>query len=239
VAHALDRQALADAMLEGEGEAAQAVAPRSVPYWAEIEKVVPMYPYDLRRSEQILAELGITRNAEGIFAGPEGRLTPEVLGIAEGQEGQETTIVADFLKKAGFDANMRLVAAALINQSDEMKATFPTFRTNYTGSNRSMSAERQLGSRVAGPENRWGGTNKIGFNNPEHDRLYDAWTQALEREERTRLVVQIIKITNEELPYIPMYFNMEVLAQVAGLQGPYRGGIESTPYENLHEWTWR
>jgi ABC-type transport system substrate-binding protein len=162
-----------------------------------------------------------------------------VLGIAEGQEGQETTIVVDFLKKAGFDPTMRLLAAALINQSDEMKATFPAFRTNYTGSNRSMSAERQLGSRAATPENRWGGTNKSGWNNPEHDRLYEAWTQALDRDERTRLVIQIVKITNEELPYIPTYFNMEVVAHGAALQGPYRAALETSPYENIREWSWR
>jgi peptide/nickel transport system substrate-binding protein len=240
IAHSLDRQALADAMLDGEGQAAETVAPRSISYYAEIERVVPTHPFDLRRAEQILAEMGIAKGADGVFVSPtDGRMTPEVLGIAEGQEGQETTIVVDFLKKAGFDPTLRLVPAALINQSDEMKATFPSFRTNYTGANRSMSAERQLGSRAAAPENRWGGTNKTGWNNPEHDRLYEAWTQALERDERTRIAIQIVKITNEELPYIPTYFNMEVVAHGAGLQGPHPAALESTPYENVHEWSWR
>ncbi len=239
-AHAIDRQALADAMLEGEGQAAETVAPPTVSYYSEIQKVVPMYPYDPRRTEQILAEMDITKGPDGVFVHPtEGRMTPEVFGIAEGQEGQETTIIADYLKKAGFDPTLRLVGAALINQSDEMKATFPAWRTNYTSPNRSMSAERQLGSRVASPENRWGGTNKPGWNNPEHDRLYEAWTQALDRDERTRLIIQIIKITNEELPYIPTYFNMEVIAHVGSLQGPYRGALETSPYENIHQWSWR
>lgn len=239
-AHAIDRQAVAEAMLEGEGEAAETIAPRSVTYYSEIERTVPTYPYDPRRTEQILAELGITKGPDGVYGGAtERRLSTEVMGIAEGQEGQETTIVVDYLKRAGFDTPMRLVPAALLNQSDEMKATFPAWRTNYTGANRSMSAERALGSRVAGPENRWGGTNKMGWSHPEHDRLYEAWTQALDRDERTRLIIQIIRLTNEELPYIPLYFNMEVVAHVAGLQGPYRPGIESTPYENVHEWSWR
>ena len=65
------------------------------------------------------------------------------------------------------------------------------------------------------------------------------WTQTLDRDERTRLIVQIIKLTNEELPYIPLYFNMEVVAHVGALQGPYRPAIESTPYENIHQWTWK
>jgi peptide/nickel transport system substrate-binding protein len=239
-AHALDRQALADAMLEGEGEAAEMTAPRTASYYAEAERIVPKYPYDLRRTEQLMAELGFTRGADGVYTSPtEGRHAPEVLGLAEGQEGQETTIVVDFLKRAGIDAHLRLVPSALINQSDEMKATFPAWRTNYTGANRSLSAERQLGARVASPENRWGGTNKPGWNNPEHDRLYDAWTRALDRDERTRLIIQIMKITSEELPYIPMYFNTEVVAHTSALTGPYSPSIETTSYENVHQWAWR
>lgn len=236
-AHAIDRQALADAMLEGEGQVAETIAPKTVSYYAEVERVVPKYPFDLRRTDQILAEMGIIKGPDGFYVSPtEGRLAPEVLGIAEGQEGQETTIVADYLRRAGFDTQLRLVAAAQINQSDEMKATFPAWRTNYTGSNRSMSAERLLGSRAASPENRWGGTNKTGWNNPEHDRLYEAWTEALDREARTRLVIEIIKITNEELPYIPTYFNTEVVAHGAALRGPYSPAIETTQYENVHQW---
>ncbi len=239
-AHAIDRQAVADAMLEGEGEAAETIAPGSVSFHSEIERVVPMYPFDVRRTEQLLGEIGIVKGPDGVYVSPtEGRLTPEIMGIAEGQEGQETTIVADFMKRAGFDSPLRLVPAALINQSDETKATYPAWRTNYTGANRSMSAERQLGSRVSAPENRWGGTNKTGWNNPEHDRLYETWTRTLDRDERTRLIVQIIKLTNEELPYIPLYFNMEVVAHVGALQGPYRPAIESTPYENIHMWAWK
>jgi peptide/nickel transport system substrate-binding protein len=235
-AHALDRRAIADALLEGEGEGAETIAPRRVSYDDEIQRTVPKYPYDPRQSEQIMGELGLTKGSDGMYVGPGGRLGLEVLGIAEGQEGQETTIVVDFLKRAGFDAQLRLVASALINQSDEMKATFPAWRTNYTPTNRSLGAERLLGSRVAAPDNRWAGTNKTGWNHPEHDRLYDAWTKALDRDERNRLMVQIARIENEELPYIPLYFNTEVIVHGAAVRGPYSPAIETTPYENIYQW---
>jgi ABC-type transport system substrate-binding protein len=185
-----------------------------------------------------MGELGFAKSADGFYAGSGGHVSPEVLGIAEGQEGQETTVVVDYLRRAGFDAQLRLVPSALINNSDEMKATFPAMRTNYTGTNRSLSAERLLGNRVAAPDNRWAGTNKTGWNNPEHDRLYNAWTKALDRDERSRLVVQIVRVETEELPYIPLYFNTENLAHAAGLKGPYTPAIETTLYENIHQWEW-
>lgn len=235
-AHALDRRGIAEALLEGEGEAAETIAPRGVSYNDEVQRTAPKYPYDLRQSEQIMAELGFAKGPDGMYAGPGGRLTPEVLGIAEGQEGQETTIVVDFLRRAGFDAQLKLVPSALINNSDEMKATFPAWRTNYTPTNRSLGAERLLGSRAAGAENRWAGTNKTGWNHPEHDRLYDAWTKALDRDERNRLIVQIIRVENEDLPYIPLYFNTEVIVHGVAVKGPYSPAIETTPYENIHQW---
>src|SRR5439155_1245582 len=51
VAHALDRQAIADALLEGQGEGAETIAPRAVTYHEEIERTAPKYPYDVRQSE--------------------------------------------------------------------------------------------------------------------------------------------------------------------------------------------
>src|SRR5439155_25776235 len=51
VAHALDRQAIADALLEGQGEGAETIAPRAVSYHEEIERTAPKYPYDVRQSE--------------------------------------------------------------------------------------------------------------------------------------------------------------------------------------------
>jgi peptide/nickel transport system substrate-binding protein len=235
-AYALDRRALADALLEGEGEAAETIAPRRVSYDDEIQRMASKYPYDLRQSEQLMAQLGFSKGADGMYVGPTGRLTPEVLGLAEGQEGQETTIVVDFLRRGGFDAQLRLVPSALINQSDEMKATFPAWRTNYTPTNRSLGAERLLGSRAAAPENRWAGTNKTGWSHPEHDRLYDAWTKALDRDERNRLIVQIARIESEELPYIPLYFNTDGIVHTTSVRGPYSPAIETTPYENIHQW---
>ena len=189
-----------------------------------------------------MAEAGFTRAPDGIFTSPaDGRHSPEVLVVAEGQEGQETTIIADNLRRAGMDARLRLAAAAQIQQSDELKATYPTWRTNnhYTTATGSLSADRMLGGRAATVENRWSGTNKSGWDNAEHDRLFETWTRELERPERNRLLLEIVKLTNEELPFIPLYFGSNVVAHVAALTGPQNPGLETMIHGNIHEWAWK
>jgi len=161
-----------------------------------------------------------------------------VLGIAEGQEGQETTIIVDMLRRVGIDAQLNLVSGAQIQRDDEMKSVFPAIRTNYiTGEDGIIS--RLLTSEVSGPENRWGAKNKAGYANDEHDRLYDQWRRALDTTERNQLMVQLVKFYTDQLPVIPTYIDVGVIAHTSTLQGPVPVSPESTPYGNVRLWSWK
>lgn len=238
-AHALDRQALTEALTEGYGVVAETVAPPGVRYFADIDRTAAKYPYDLRRTEQLMGEAGFVKGADGWYASPsEGRHSPDLMGVAEGQEGQETTIVADYLRRAGIDAQLRLVPQEMLQQSDEMKSTYPAWRTNYgLGSPKNLSSDRVLGSRAATLDNRWSGTNKMGWSNSSHDALYDRWTRTLDVNEADQLLVQIARNTMEELPYVPTYFDPEVATHAASLTGPSLGF--GTAWYNVAQWAWK
>ena len=111
--------------------------------------------------------------------------------------------------------------------------------TNYTTLNRDYGMAKNMTARLATPENRWSGSNKIGWSNPEYDRLYDAWNTTLDRAERNDRFVQMLKLVSEELPAFPLYFNFEVVAHVASLQGPPLAAPEGARYGNIHEWQWK
>lgn len=241
VLHAIDRRELVDALLGPEGIVADTMAPPTVPFYQDLLRVVATYPFDVRRTEQLLGELGFTKGSDGFFASAtEGRFAPAVQGVAQGQEGQETTIMADMLRRAGIDASLNLISDRTVQANDEVKSTYPAFRTNYYPVRAGFGQDRNLASRISGPENRWSASNKEGWVNEEHDRWFAVWNRGLDPGERTDALIQMLRIVNDELPVLPLYFDLTVIAHVAALAGPGGPrGPESTQYWNLHEWRWK
>jgi ABC-type transport system substrate-binding protein len=203
-------------------------------------RVVATYPFDVRRTEQLFGEIGLVKGPDGLYASAsEGRFAPAIQGVAGGQEGQETTIVADMMRKAGIDASLNLISDRTIQANDEVKSTYPAFRSNYYPVVGSLGQDRNLASRIAGPENRWSASNKEGWVHQEHDRWVEVWNRTLDRSERTDAMIHALRIVNDELPTLPLYFDLTVTAQVSALSGPGgTRGPESTLYWGLHEWRW-
>jgi len=74
VSHAIDRQALSDALLEGQGLIADAMIVPQVDYFSDIDRAITRYPYDVRRAEQLMGEAEYARGADGWFThATEGR----------------------------------------------------------------------------------------------------------------------------------------------------------------------
>jgi ABC-type transport system substrate-binding protein len=227
-----------DALVDGLGIPTDNIGLPSSPYYPQVQQAATKYPYDPRAVEQNFADAGFTQGPDGVWQAGGTRFSPSVLGIAEGQEGQETTIIVDMLRRAGIDAQLNLVSGALLQRDDEMKSTFPALRTNYITLEDGIIA-RLLTSEVSGPDNKWGGKNKAGYTNAEHDRLYDQWRRALDPTERNQLMVQMITFYTEQLPVIPTYIDVGVIPQTAALKGPQPVTPDSTAYGNLHLWSWQ
>jgi ABC-type transport system substrate-binding protein len=241
VLHAIDRRELTDALIGPDGIVAETVAPPSVPFYPDLLRVVATHPHDVRRTEQILGELGYAKGPDGFFTSPaEGRFTLGVQGVAQGQEGQETTIVTDMMRKAGIDAQLNLISDVTVQANDEVKSTYPALRTNYYPVVGSLGQDRNLASRISAPDNRWSASNKEGWANEEHDQWFEVWNRGLDPGERNHAMIQMLRVVNDELPTLPLYFDLTVIAHVAALTGPGGPrGPETTRYWNLHEWRWK
>jgi peptide/nickel transport system substrate-binding protein len=238
--HALDRPALADAMLEDRNLVADTVPPPTMAYSQAVDRAIPKYPFDLRRTEQLLSEVGYAKGGDGLYASViDGKLRFEVRGVSGGQEEQDTTIVAGAVREAAMDGHITLLPTSSRQVDEKMKSTFPGVTLNNNTLQRGLGLDKWHTSRLGGPENDWTGTNRMGWTNPEFDRLYDAWRTTLSRDEAAQRMVEMMKLLSEELPSLPLYYNYQVVAHTATLAGPQPLTPDSTRYSNVHEWHWR
>ena len=87
--------------------------------------------------------------------------------------------------------------------------------------------------------NRWRGSNRSGWSNPDVDQLIAQYFATVDAGERTRLMVDFWKIVSTELPVIPLYYKVDVFGVRTGLQGvvPSKPGDGWTTF-NTHLLYW-
>jgi ABC-type transport system substrate-binding protein len=90
---------------------------------------------------------------------------------------------------------------------------------------------------TANPENRWTGSNRGAYSNPEIDRLGDELDVALEPSEIIRLSTEYQRIIRSDLPVRLLYYDATSVAAIAGLKGP-RVSKSNGETKNIYEWYW-
>jgi peptide/nickel transport system substrate-binding protein len=238
LAHAIDKDTLNEFLFEGDGFMTWTIIPSTVAYGADMERAVTKYPFDVRRSEALMAELGITKGADGFYASPsEGRLSFEVRTNGSPFFESEMAVLASGWRAAGFDFREYVNPAALA-QDAQGRATFPSFFTASHGLGEAVLVDYST-TGIPRAENRWVGINRGGWSNPNFDRLASTVTGTLDRSERARLFVEMSRLFSEDLPVIPLYFQPSVNGFVAGLVGPVPVAPDTWMNWNLHQWEFR
>jgi ABC-type transport system substrate-binding protein len=119
-------------------------------------------------------------------------------------------------------------------QSGQARAQFPGLFTSGGGSGETLLANLSTAG-IPREANRWTGSNRGAWSHPEYDRLYEAFNTTLDRAERNRQVIAMMKIFTEELPDFALYFQPSITAHVAGIRGPEGSGAGW----NVHTWEFR
>jgi peptide/nickel transport system substrate-binding protein len=87
-------------------------------------------------------------------------------------------------------------------------------------------------------QNRWIGTNRGGWTNPEFDRFAQQFNVTLDRRERNALLAQMARIFSEEVAVISLYFNPTTTAFVSSLKGPKPAVPDGTMSWDIFDWEW-
>lgn len=235
LAHSVDKQALIDGLYDGEGIIAQSMVRPTLSSYSAIERAIAKYPYDLRRTDQLMNEAGFAKGSDGVYAHPtQGRFSPDARVRPGADNARELAIMEEGWRRAGIDVIPRVLTPGEFADT-EFKSKFPALFTTGTGSDeRAVLIFRT--SAIPRAENRFSGLNLAGWSNPEYDRLYELFATTLSRPERDQQIAQLLKMVSEEVPVIPLNFTVKVIAHASALRGPEAVATEGQTMWNIHLW---
>jgi peptide/nickel transport system substrate-binding protein len=234
LASTIDRQAINDGVFGGEGAMAETFVTPNLSYAGELNRIITHYPYDSRRAEELMAEAGFTKDREGLFASGE-RLGVGFMVEAGAQNERDLAIMENTWRRAGFDIRPQIIAASQL-RDQQLRATFPAMYSTATGGGERNALAQFTSPEAPRPENRWAGSNRGAFMNPEVDRLFEAFSTTLERPERDRQAIELLKIVSDQVPSMMLYFNFYVSAHNAAVHGPDPNAYDTLVFWNIHEW---
>ena len=219
---------------------ADTVPPPNVGYYAEVSQAIAKFPYDPARTDQILGQLGYTKAADGIYTSASaGRLRLEVRGVSGGAEEQDTTIVGNDLHKAGVDSYLTLLSSTDRANDNKAKGTFPGLTLNNQTLTSDLGLNKYVSANVGTPDNNWVGGNGSGWTDPEFDRLYTAWTTNLNLSESIKQLEAMLRLLNTQMAILPLYYNYQVVAHSAALEGPEPFTPDGTRHGTIYQWRWK
>ena len=236
LAHGLDDQARVDILDGGKGQVAYTLSSPGVPYYTEIERSVLKHAFDPRRAQALMAEAGWTLQPDGFFADGSGnRYTIKITSTAGNKNEQEAAIYVDSLRKTGFDAEQHIQSVQ--DQADgEVRNTVPGLSLRGSG----QAFATHVSSQVAGPANRWAGTNRGGWSNADYDRTFATLERTFALSERVPLIARLERIVSVDRAITMNTWESQVNAVIAGLHGPEPRSPEGGGTEGfVHNWEWR
>lgn len=228
MAHAIDKQGINDAVFESQGWMADTRILPGDAIFPHVDQAVSKYPFDLRQSAQLMSAVGFTRGTDGIYLSPDGlRFAGEDWITASAQSERTQAVMIATWKQAGFEIGSKELST--VEQRDaRLRSERPG---TYTGDGGGLDT---LGTdAIPRPENRFTGSNRGSYASPEYDRLLGLWRGELDRDQRNQHLVQMARLSSQDLPSIPLHYNLQITAHVAALEGP------SHEADGIATWVWR
>ena len=164
-----------------------------------------------------MSDAGYPKGADGFFASPgEGRVPFEIKSNAGTDFEAEMSVLANNWRTAGFDFSEAVNPAALVGDA-QVRATFPSMFTSSSAQGEDVIPSY---ASVPGPENRWQGSNRGGWDNQDFFDLAAMFTSTLDRDRRNQQVIRLMQIYTDQMPWISLYFDLSFFAYVSALYGP-------------------
>ncbi|MBI4213606.1 MAG: hypothetical protein HY534_04785 [Chloroflexi bacterium] len=244
----LDRPSLNQALHGDLGMVADSQYAPNDKYYPMVKDVMPRYPYDTRRALQLLEQAGWTRGPDGILVHPpsgpmqgspwalpatgEERFDLHVMLFPGQQHFKMGSIVQANWKDIGVNTTLESLTPA--NQTD---VSYTSRRSGLFTSNPGGSAfyQSRLHTRSIPIEaNRYSGSNRGHYSNPEMDRLLETLAVTLDPAEQQRLHRRNLELTIGEAMMYPLFWESVPMISLKGIKGTKIIGSSAT--QNINEW---
>jgi len=203
VAYAIDRQAIVDGVLLGQG--IPALGPFIPGTWAHNDAITP-YPHDPERARALLAEAGWKdRDGDGLLD-KDGQPFSFTILTNQGndQRIKSAILIQNQLKKLGIDVRIRTVEWAAFLKEFVYKGSFDAMILAWTVPQDPDSYTVWHSSRAPSEKNPHG-LNFIHYKNPEVDALLEAARATADQAVRKPLYDRFQEILHKEQPYTFLY----------------------------------
>ncbi len=236
--HGMDKQALNDALYGGTAIVTDGLLSLRASYYAAIEPSVAKYPYDQRRAQELLGEVGLQKGTDGFYLGLDGHpFSLDIMSLTNPTWEQENTILVEGYRRMGLNAIGRTLPSALAGDLQN-RSTFGAMALTG-GSGFEMAMGRFSSAVITRAETHWVGSNYGAWSNPDYDRVLGLYNNTLDVPTQVQLLAQLEKIQSEEVPQIALYYTPIVTPYPAGLVGPkLRVSGNADTLFKIWEWQW-
>lgn len=184
-----------------------------------------------------MTDAGFRRGGDGVYTSESERMSFTLISGGGSQNEKERAVLADGWRRSGFDVAETVFTPTMVTDPIG-RATWPSVHTSAAALGEQALSRWTIAS-IGTPANRWRGENAVGWSHPEYERLYDLFQSTLDRAERDRQVVQMMRVLTEDAAVLFFFHNPNIIAHTATLSGPQVGAPDHLLGWNVHEWQLR
>jgi peptide/nickel transport system substrate-binding protein len=176
-----------------------------------VQDRIVRYPFDPRRAAEKIQALGHSRGADGLFRDSSGEKLSLQVRTTEQNTIQARTIfpLVDYWKRIGLDVDGLVVPNQLIPDR-EYRAQFPGFELVSSGHSVKSTAIRQYHSASTPlPANRFQGSNRARYQDPELDASIDRYLTTIPMRERLTALGDILHQQTEQVTMFPLFYQVD------------------------------
>lgn len=240
LSHAINRRELADSLYRGKAVPADQIFGPSDVWRSKDADIAEHFKYDPALARKLLEEDGWKLNPADGYRYKDGRKLSFTLYAAAGKRSREMLQV--YLQKAWRDVGAESLAKnfnvrVLISDILRYRKHEGMIILGQGNGPEDSRHEDFHSSKIPAEKNGWSGRNRMGWKNPESDRIWDRMEKTFDPAARRRLAAEFTKIFTAELPLIPIVYPMEVSVYPANLKG-YRINVNGV-YETFEAEKWK